>query len=391
MSRSVMLVVDGLGLSGKSKALVDLAVGLDHSRYIPCIVCFRTEDSPLIEVLREQRIPLVEMPIRERLSFTNLWRMIQLMRKLRPDIVHCYNPRAMLYGGIAARLLGIRAVLGSLSAFACLVPDRHYEFLPQRLATASRRNRLRNRLIGLLVRRLAVVSQRLGEQFCAFNGIASSRLSLVPYGVPTGEPQGSPARASSRRQLREELGLQPDDIVVGSIGRLVDEKDYPTQFRGFAQAVRAEPRLMMILIGDGPLRQELQILVASLGVTQRVRFLGYRSDVSRLFHAIDLFVLASKFEPFGVAILEAKANGVPILSSAVNEIPEILSQGKSGRLFEPSNADSFAQALLGLVQDPGGARAMAAQAYREAKVRHGLKAMIDSYQSLYDEIHGQAV
>jgi glycosyltransferase involved in cell wall biosynthesis len=267
-----------------------------------------------------------------------------------------------------------------------MVPDRNYAFLPQQLITASRRNKLRNRFVASLVRRLAVVSQRLGEDFCAFNGIASSRLSIVPYGVRTGEPEGSPARASSRMQLRAALGVTPEDIVVGSVGRLVEQKDYPTELRGFALAWRAEPRLVLILIGDGPLRAELESLAASLGIAHRVRFLGYRPDVPRLFHAIDLFALASKFEPFGIAILEAKASGVPILSAAVNEIPDILSHGKSGRLFEASSAESFSQALLDLIRDPAGTRAMAAEAYREAEVRHGLEAMIDSYQRLYDEI-----
>jgi glycosyltransferase involved in cell wall biosynthesis len=315
--------------------------------------------------------------------------MIRIVRTLRPDIVHCYNPRAMLYGGLAARLAGIRAVLGSLSAFACMVPDRNYAFLPQKLITASRRNRLRNRLVASLVKRIAVVSQRLGEGFCAFNSIPTSRLRLVPYGVPTGEPADSPAREASRAQLRAELDIGAEDLVVGSVGRLVEQKDYPTQFRGFAAAWQAEPRLLMILIGDGPLRGELESLAAQLGIAHRVRFLGYRSDVARLFHAIDYFALASKFEPFGIAILEAKANGVPIISSAVNEIPDILSQGKCGRLFEACSAPDFSRALLELIRDPVGTRSMAAAAYREAEARHGLKAMIDSYQRLYDEIYAE--
>jgi glycosyltransferase involved in cell wall biosynthesis len=384
-----MLVVDGLGLSGKTKALVDLAVGMDRSRFEPCVVCFSTEQSPLASRLRQQGVALLEVPIEERLSFANLWRIIRVVRTLRPDIVHCYNPRAMLYGGLAARAAGIRAVLGSLSAFACMVPDRRYAFLPQKLVTASRRNRIRNRLTAVLVRRLAVVSQRLGEDFCAYNGIARSRLRLVPYGVRAGEPEGSPARAASRMQLRAELGLTPEDIVVGSVGRLVEQKDYPTQLRGFAAAWRVEPRLAMILIGDGTLRAQLEGMAAEQGVAHRVRFLGYRSDVASLLPALDLFALTSKFEPFGIAILEAKAHGVPIVASAVNEIPEILSQGNSGRLFEAASAEGFSQALLELIHDPLGTRSMAAAAYREAQVRHGLQAMIEAYQCLYDEIYAE--
>lgn len=381
-----MLVVDGLGLSGKTKALVDLALGMDRARYEPCVVCFDIEDSPLASLLRAGSVPLLEVSIQDRLSFGNLWRMVRVIRKLRPDIVHCYNPRAMLYGGLAARFVGIKAVIGSLSAFACMVPDRRYAFLPQKLITASRKNRLRNRFVAMLVRRIAVVSQKLGEGFCSFNRISLSRLRLVPYGVRTGEPAGSGTRESSRLSIRASLGLAPGDIVVGSVGRLVEQKDYPTQFRGFAAAWRAEPRLRMILVGDGPLRAELESLAQSLGIAERVSMLGYRSDVAKLFHAMDIFALASKFEPFGIAILEAKANGVPILSSAVNEIPDILSQGKCGKLFEASSAEGFANALLDLIRDPPGTRAMAAAAYREAEERHGLKAMIDAYQGLYDEV-----
>jgi glycosyltransferase involved in cell wall biosynthesis len=190
-------------------------------------------------------------------------------------------------------------------------------------------------------------------------------------------------------QLRTQIGLAPEDMVVASVGRLVEQKDYPTQLRGFASAWRLEPRLAMILIGDGPLRAQLEALAAELGIAHRVRFLGYRSDVADLFQAIDLFALTSKFEPFGIAILEAKAHGVPIIASAVNEIPDILSHGHSGRLFEPASAEGFSQALLELIQDPAGTRSMAAAAYREAQVRHGLQAMIDTYQRLYDEIYAE--
>jgi glycosyltransferase involved in cell wall biosynthesis len=270
-----------------------------------------------------------------------------------------------------------------------MVPDRRYDFLPQRLLTVSRRNRMRNRLIARLVRRLAVVSQRLGEEFCTYNGIAKSRLRLVPYGVHGGEPEGSPARAAARIEQRASLGVQSEDIVVGSVGRFVEQKDYPTQLRGFALAYRAEPRLLMILIGDGPLRGELEALAAQLGIASRLRFLGFRADVANLFRALDLFVLTSKFEPYGIALLEAKAYGVPIIAAAVNEIPEILSHGRSGRLFEVASAEGFSRALLEVINDPVGTRSMANVAYREAGARHGLQSMIDTYQALYDEVYSE--
>jgi glycosyltransferase involved in cell wall biosynthesis len=391
MTLSALLIVDGLGLSGKTKALADLAVGLDKRRYQPTVVCFGKEDSPLVEILDRASVPLVEVRVDDRLSVRNFARVFEIVRRLRPDIVHCYNPRTMLYGGTAARLLKIRATVGSLSAFACTVPDREYEFLPQRLITTSKRNRWRNKAVGGLMQRLAVVSTTLGERFCRYNGIPKDKLRVVPYGVALeAEPEGGGRRSMARARLRAELGVDDHHLLVASVGRLVEQKDYPTQIRGFATAAGADDRLRMVLIGDGPLRADLESLVRECGVGDRVTFLGYRSDVGDWLQAVDIFALTSKFEPFGVALLEAKAAGLPIVSTSVNEIPEILSDGQSGILFERSSAEGFGAALLRLARDRQLRESLARRAYAEARERHSIGAMIASYQDLYEEVYAAA-
>jgi glycosyltransferase involved in cell wall biosynthesis len=390
MTLSALLIVDGLGLSGKTKALTDLAVGVDKRRYQPTVVCFAKEDSPLVGVLERGGVPLIEVRVDDRLSVRNLTRLLRVMRRLRPDIVHCYNPRTMLYGGSAARLLKIRSTLGSLSAFACTVPDREYEFLPQQLITSSKRNRWRNKVVASLMQRLAVVSATLGERFCRYNGITQDKLRVVPYGVALGAEPTDGRRRMTRARLRAELGVQDHEVVVASVGRLVEQKDYPTQIRGFATAAEADGRLRMVLIGDGPLRANLESLARECGVASRVTFLGYRSDVADWLQAIDVFALTSKFEPFGVALLEAKAAGLPIVSTSVNEIPEILSHGQSGILFERSSAEGFGAALLRLIRDRELRESLARRAYAEARERHSIGAMIATYQNLYDEVYAAA-
>jgi glycosyltransferase involved in cell wall biosynthesis len=382
------MIVDGLGLSGKTKAFTDLAVGLDKKRYSPTVLCFNKENSPLVGVLERARVPVIELPIVDRLGLRNAWRMLRVISRVRPDIVHCYNPRTMLYGGLAARMLRIRSTIGTLSAFACTVPDREYDFLPQPLSTTTRSNRFRNKVVAGLMQRLAVVSLNLGERFCKYNGISVDKLRLVPYGVPLGDAAADAKRSAVRRRLRGGFGMAADDIVVGSVGRLVEQKDYPTQLAGFAKAAAAEGRLRMVLAGDGPLRRELEALVAKLGIAEKVRFLGYRPDVADLLQAIDIFALTSKFEPLGVALLEAKAFRVPIVAAAVNEIPGILSGGASGLLFERGSAEGFASALTRLAHDSDLREQIARRAFEEAQTKHSLAAMIASYENLYEEVNG---
>jgi glycosyltransferase involved in cell wall biosynthesis len=384
---STLLIVDGLGLSGKTKALADLAVGVDKRRYRPTVVCFAKEDSPLLGALEQADVPVIEVRVDDRLSARNFTRLLRIMRRIRPDVVHCYNPRAMLYGGAAARLLRIRSTVGTLSAFACTVPDREYDFLPQRLITASKRNRWRNKIVAGLMQRLAVVSTSLGERFCRYNGITKDKLRVVPYGVALGAEPGDGPRRMTRARLRAAVGVEDREVLVASVGRLVEQKDYPTQIRGFAAAAESDARLRMVLIGDGPLRGDLEALVRECGVAGRVMFLGYRSDVAEWLQAIDIFASTSKFEPFGVALLEAKAAGVPIVSTSVNEIPEILSNGQSGMLCERSSAEGFGAALLRLVRDRELRESLARRAYAEARERHSVGAMVAAYQNLYDEVY----
>ncbi|MCS6912734.1 MAG: glycosyltransferase [Myxococcales bacterium] len=385
---TVLIIVDGLGLSGKTRAAVSLALGLDPARYRAVFCCFRREDSPLAAQLAQGGVPLHEVPCEDGLHLRTVVRLRRLMQQVRPDVVHCYNPRAMLYGGLAAQLCGLHATVGSLSAFACQVPDQPYGFLPQPLFTTSRRNRWRNQLVARLMRYLVAVSRTLGERFCRFNGVPLTRLRVIAYGASV--EQMASLGADEIAAARAELGAGPGHVLVGSLGRLVEQKDYPTQLAAFAAARKDVPELRMVLLGDGPLRAELVQQATALGILDGVHLAGHREDVARCLRALDIFLLASKFEPFGVAVLEAMAAGLPIVATRVNEIPEIVPDGRCGLLVPRQDPLAMAAALVRLGRDEELRRRMGEQARREAKERFSLQAMVRAYQDLYDEARAGA-
>ena len=216
----VLVLIDGLGLSGKTKAMVDLVTRLDPARYAATVVRLDLEPSPLEGDLRRAGIEIVDLPCRDGLNLDVVIRLGALARRLRPTLIHCYNPRTMLYGGMVARTLGVRATLGTLSAFACLTPDTEYRFLPQKLASASRRNRWRNRLAAGLVRTIVTVSRSLGRGFCRYNRISPKRLRVVSYGVDI--DRFARVTAAEIAAFRAEHHLPADGFVIGSVGRLVE-------------------------------------------------------------------------------------------------------------------------------------------------------------------------
>jgi glycosyltransferase involved in cell wall biosynthesis len=237
-----------------------------------------------------------------------------------------------------------------------------------------------------MVRYIVTVSSIAGGRFFRFNGLPISQLQVIPYGVDVDLFQAcSPIEIA---ELRRQIGLGPADIAVGSVGRLVEEKDYPTQFRAFAQAARQVDTLHMVLAGDGPLRESLCQLAQDLGILNRVHFLGLWERVPLLMRALDVFVLASKFETFGVALLEAKAAGLPTLASRFNEIPDIVRDGQDGMLFPVGDDAAFASLLIRLARDSGLRMTLGRSALDDARQRFSLQAVVGRHQQLYDQVCG---
>jgi glycosyltransferase involved in cell wall biosynthesis len=379
--KTVLHVVDGLGLSGKTRNLVSVACRLDRRRFSPVVCRLSGEWSPLVLELNAAEVPLHTITCKDGLNPGALLLVARLAWSLKADIVHCYNPRPMLYGGLAARMLGVRAAIGSLSAFACQMPDRSYGFLPQPLTTASRRNVYRNRLAAASMRFIVTVSASLGRRFCEYNRIPVEKLRVISYAADLRAVERVTAERIS--EIRGQLGFRPGDLVIGSVGRLVEQKDYPTQLHAFALAAARVPSLRMAIAGDGPLRPMLEQLARELAIADRVRFLGHWQDVPALLRSVDLFVMASKFEPFGLALLEAKAAGLPIVATVVNETREILAEGKSGALTPSGDAPAMAALLVKLAQDGECRARFGACAQIEAQ-QHSLQAAVAAYESLYD-------
>jgi glycosyltransferase involved in cell wall biosynthesis len=393
-ARPVLYIMDTLGLSGRTKGIIDLALALDPARYRPMFCSLGEESSELAERLHERSVPIEVLPLPAGLRPEGVWKLASLIRRHKIQVVHPVNPRPLLYAGLAARFCGIRSTVGSLSAFACQVPDRKYRFLPQELVNRGRRQALRNQLACALMGYVVAVSDELGERFCRFTAEAAGpiaqlgyrglrrRMRTISYGIDLAPYRA--VQAPEIAALRAQLGAGPDTVLVGSVGRLVEQKDYPTQLRAFAQAAHAEPRLRMVLAGDGPLRGSIEAHAAELGITDRIVLLGHWTRVPALLRALDVFVLASKFEPYGVALLEAKCAGSAIVATAVNEIPKILTDGVTGLVVPAEAPEPMAKAFLRMAQDRELRRSLAERAFAEAEHKHSIQAVAGAYQALYD-------
>jgi glycosyltransferase involved in cell wall biosynthesis len=226
------------------------------------------------------------------------------------------------------------------------------------------------------------VSRSLGERFCEYNSLSHAKLRVVPYGADvTAVEQVSLETAMA---CRRSFGFEADSVVVGSVGRLVEQKDYPTQLKAFALAAARVPTLRMVIAGEGPLAADIRRMIGELELLDRVRLIGHREDVPVLLKGLDVFVLASKFEPYGVALLEAKAAGLPVVATRVNEVPEIVRDGETGLLSPAGDAEAMARSFVQLACDPALRTCLGQRALADARARHSLEASVRAYHELYE-------
>ncbi|MEP6939077.1 MAG: glycosyltransferase [Rudaea sp.] len=208
--------------------------------------------------------------------------------------------------------------------------------------------------------------------------------AAIANGVDT--QRFEPATASRCARLRSDLQIPADALAIGCVASFTPVKRHVDLIAAFAIAQKAHPNAQLLLIGEGPLRAEIEAQVDALGIGQRVRLLGARSDVENILPALDIFALASRTEGMSNAILEAQACGVAVVATAVGGNLDLVEPQCTGLLAPPLAAAEFADALSRLLTD-GAARTRMGNAARARIERaHSLDAMAAAYDDLYRSV-----
>lgn len=216
------------------------------------------------------------------------------------------------------------------------------------------------------------------------------RSRVILPGIPL-----DPYVSADREAARALLGLQPDDLAIGIVGRLQGWKGQHILLQAAPEILRAHPRARFIVIGDAvggfsatyPAR--LRALAADLGITDRVAFLGQRSDVPSLLPGFDVFTMASLAEPFGLVTVEAMAAGVPVVATRTGGTPEIVTDGVDGVLVEPGDPAALAHGVNALLADPERAATMASAGRTRAFDAFDIARYVTQIEDLVTEMAGR--
>ncbi len=232
--------------------------------------------------------------------------------------------------------------------------------------------------------RIVAPSQSILDKLIADENADAKRCHAIPNGVDTSVFR--PADVDERRALRAALGFSDDEVLFGCVASFSPVKRHVDLLTAFADVVRTNPNARLLLVGEGPLRGDVEAQIAALDMSRHVALLGARADVERILPALDAFVLASNTEGLSNAILEAQACGLPVVATAVGGNPDLVHAGKTGWLVAAESPAELARALRDVIDNPQTARAFGANARAHVQREHSVDAMAASYERLYREL-----
>ena len=333
------------------------------SRIDPVVFCL-DQVGQLGHEMRNEGVDVVAFNRRPGVDLTVSWRMGRAIRARHLDVIHAHQYTPFFYGSIAARLSGVRPRV------IFTEHGRHYPDV------VSFRRRLMNHLvfdrIADEVNAVCDFSARSVREKDGFR-----KVEVIPNGVDL------PRYTVDRVSAGARVGLDPSRRYVTTVARFHPVKDHRTLLRGFAHVARIRPDVDLLLVGDGPLRQELEATARSLAIEGRVRFMGVRSDVADILRASDVFAMTSLSEAASLTLLEAMASELPVVVTAVGGNPEIVRDGTDGLLVPRRSSAGVAKALLRLLGDDSMAAAMGRAGAERVRSQFRLDDTIGRYFDLY--------
>ena len=363
----MLLVVDSLEVGGAERHVVDLAAALRRQGHEVAVACsVAGELSDLLDRGNIPISPLLDRLVKRHVSVAYARALRRLVEEQRFDLVHAH-----IYASAAA------SALATLGTAVPLVVTEHTEG-----AWQGRCAHLVSHLIYRRSSRIIAVSSPIRGRLIDSDGVPAEKISLIPNAV-----------IPSSNTYPEALGALPDEWregpLVGTVARLQPEKGIANLLKAAARASTFCPLARFLVVGDGPLREELVCLADRLGLCERVRFLGHRADARGLIGLLDVLVVPSLTEGTPLTVLEAMAGGVPIVASAVGGIPDQVRHNREGLLVPPNDTVALGDALLELLQDPGRARRLGESGRRRANSEFAHATMVRKIEAVYQAALGR--
>lgn len=368
----VIHIIGGGEFGGAEKHILNLAGAVDPQAVELTVCCLFS--APFVETAAGAGINALAVPMGSKADFGVVKKLAGLIQSGEYDIVHTHGVRANLLGRLAARQAGKKKVVTTVHSLL----ERDYQGAITRFA-----NSMAERSTRFLTSHFIAVSQGLKDRLVK-GGISANRITVIHNGILLDEIRPSDAAAV----IKEKLSIK-DAVLVGIVARLHAVKGHRYFIEAAEEVQRQRPGTRFLIVGDGPYRTVLKKLAGGTGINDRITFTGFVEDVYTLMAALDLLVISSLWEGFGLTAIEAMTLGVPVVATEVGGLPEVVRHGETGLLVPPANAAALAKSIVWMLDHPREAGEMAQKGgdivRREFTAGEMARRTVDLYRKVAEE------
>jgi glycosyltransferase involved in cell wall biosynthesis len=362
---NILHLTPGLALGGAERMLLALVRDLDKEKYNIKVCCWRGKRE-LKKAVEEAGAEVIDL----RQESGNILKVSLKLRKVIKNnniqLIHSYLFDADLCAFLAGKTTGVPIIVSTVPSFTFL---------------RSKKHQLRYKVLSLFFDTFIPISEAISQYMIKNCKITSRKVTVVHPGFL--DKFSNPNDEEETKGLRKEFGLTGTDIVIGTVARLDPRKGYNYLLESAAKISKIYPRVRFIFAGVGELKAELEELVKKLDISEKIIFAGNVKSIPDFLGLLDIFVLPSLDEGFGIVVLEAMTAGLPVVASKVGGIPEIINENETGFLVEPANPEALAQAIIKLIDDKELRVRMGDLAKAEVK-KFSSKEMTKKIEKVYD-------
>lgn len=368
----VVHIIGGGEFGGAERHIINLAGAVNPQMVEIAVCCLFSE--PFAGIAARAGINVFDVTMKNRTDLSVVSKLATIIRENNFDIVHTHGVRANLLGRLAARQAGRKPVITTVHS---LLEKDYPEFFRRQV------NKFTEWATRSLTDHFITVSQGLKDKLVS-SGIPAGRVTVIYNGIVL-ENFSLPDEPGA---ARARLGYGPDVPLVGIVARLHPVKGHQYFLEAARLVLEQCPGAHFVIAGEGPQRQFLEDMAGRLGLADRVAFTGFVADVRALMADLNLLVISSLWEGFGLTAVEAMALGVPVVSTEAGGLPEVVLHGETGLLVPPANSAALAKSIIWMLEHPEAAAEMVKKARQAVCEKFTAQVMARRTEELYRQVLG---
>ena len=367
---TLLYVIDNMEFGGGERVFLQLASALrDHFK----VFVAASPGGRFEEGLSGLGIRLIPVDMRQRPSFKPISELVRIIKEKKITLVHSQGGRADFFARVAGKMARVPYIVSTVA-----MPVEGYDVGRWRKAVYIFLDRLTERYVD----RFIVVSEVLKETLIKGHKIPPHKVVRIYNGIEIGQYRHDATYAD----LRKEWGVPSHVPLIGAIGRLVWQKGLTHLLQAMPLVFQEYPDTRLILVGDGPLQEDLRDQVRDLGIEASVFFVGFRIDIPAVLAALDLLVVPSVLEGFPMTTLEAMAMAKPIVASDINGVREQIENGRTGILVPPGDPQALAEGIKQMLKDRTQAKNLGTEARKHLEEMFDIKQQVALHEEVYEEL-----